>query len=133
MRPTLRRPIALALPALPALLLLAAAAPARGEPACRAVEVRLTPGAPAGSRVPGVQMLVWIEDAQGRYVDTAYITRMTGQFGLANRPGAGLLKTAYGWPYGRREMVLPVWAHKRNKHYPRVVMGGVCGNSPASR
>ncbi|HLH28277.1 MAG TPA: hypothetical protein VKW77_05145, partial [Acidimicrobiales bacterium] len=30
----------------------------------------------------------------------------------------------------RREMVLPIWAHRRDHHYPKVMMGGVCGNSP---
>src|SRR5262249_21098145 len=50
--------------------------------------------------------------------------------GLANRPGNALFKSAYRWPYGRREMVLPVWAHKRNKTYPYVVMGGSQGIDP---
>jgi hypothetical protein len=79
---------------------------------------------------PDLQIVAWIEDDQGRFVDTIYITRLTGQFGLANRPGNALLKTDYRWPFGRREMVAPVWAHRRNRRYPKVVMGGVCGNSP---
>ncbi|MSP62374.1 MAG: hypothetical protein EXR72_18980 [Myxococcales bacterium] len=91
--------------------------PARAEPICRGVDLHFAPGA------PDMQIAVWIETAAGQYVDTAYITRLTGQFGLANRPGAGLLKTDFRWPYGRREMVLPVWAHRRNKHYPKVMMG----------
>src|SRR2546428_13224213 len=107
-----------------ALVLLCAAA--RGEE-CRAVEVRFAPGA------PDMQIAVWIEDADGHFVDTVYVTRLTGQFGLGNRPGAALLKTDFQWPYGRREMVLPVWAHRRNKHYPKLVMGGICGNSPSSK
>lgn len=98
-----------------------------GPPAMSPVEVSFEPGA------AGLQIAVWIEDAAGNYVDTAYVTRLTGQFGLGNRPGAALLKTDFGWPYGRREMVLPVWAHRRNHKYPRVVMGGVCGNSTDSK
>jgi hypothetical protein len=103
-----------------------AASSAWADPPCGVVEVRFAPGA------QDLQIVVWIEDAQGHVRDTPYITRVTGTFGLANRPGAALLKTAFGWPYGRREMVFPVWAHRRDHHYPKVVMGGVCGNSPAT-
>jgi hypothetical protein len=112
----------------PAVLLALALLPsaASADPPCGAVEIRFAPGA------PGMQIAVWIEDAAGNYVDTAYVTRLTGQFGLANRPGDGLLKTDFKWPYGRREMVLPIWAHRRNHHYPKIMMGGVCGNSTTS-
>jgi hypothetical protein len=96
---------------------------AAGGPACRTVELRFTPGA------PGLQIAAWIEDGAGSFVDTLYVTRATARYGLANRPGAALLKTDFKWPYGRREMVLPVWAHRRGHLYPRIVMGGVCGNS----
>ena len=99
---------------------------AHADPACGAVEFRFEPGAHR------LQIAIWVEDQKGVVVDTPYITRATGQFGIANRPGAALLKTDCGWPYGRREMVLPVWAHRRNHHYPRIVMGGACGNSPES-
>ena len=101
--------------------------PPAGAAPSRAVEIRLAPAA------PDLQMVVWIETAVGAYVDTAYITRLTGQFGLGNRPGAALLKTNFRWPFSRREMVAPVWAHRRGKHYPQVVMGGACGNTPNSR
>ncbi|HUS65677.1 MAG TPA: CFI-box-CTERM domain-containing protein, partial [Kofleriaceae bacterium] len=40
--------------------------------------------------------------------------------------------TDFRFPYGRRDMVLPVWAHKRGKQYGLAVMGGKPGNSPAS-
>jgi hypothetical protein len=100
--------------------LLLAATRAYADGACRMVEVNFQPAA-------HLQMAVWIEDAQGNYVDTAWVTRSTGALGLANRPGNGLFKSAYRWPYGRREMVLPVWAHKRGKQYPLVVMGGAGG------
>ncbi len=94
------------------------------DPTPRTVEIRFAPGA------SDLQIAVWIERADGTFADTAYITRLTGEFGLGNRPGAALLKTDFRWPFGRREMVLPVWAHRRNHHYPKIVMGGICGNSP---
>jgi hypothetical protein len=113
---------------LAALALAASERPAGADASCGAVEVRFRPAA------PNLQIAVWVEDSAGEVVDTLYITRLTGMFGLGNRPGAALLKTDCGWPYGRREMVLPVWAHRRaasrNKYYPRIVMGGVCGYSP---
>jgi hypothetical protein len=99
---------------------------AHADPPCGVVEVRFQPGA------QDLQMVVWIEDASGNYVDTPYITRSVGTFGLANRAGAPLLKTNYHWIYGARDMVFPVWAHRRNHHYPKVVMGGCCGNDVSS-
>ena len=67
------------------------------------------------------QIAVWLEDAQGRFVDTLMVTKLTGTFGLGNRPGRPDFGGGYLWPYGRREMVLPVWAHRRNVRYPRLV------------
>jgi hypothetical protein len=104
-----------------AALLVATRASADGS--CRLVEVTFQPAA-------HLQIAVWVEDTDGNYVDTAYVTRSTGALGLANRPGNARFKSAYRWPYGRREMVLPVWAHKRNKQYPYVVMGGSQGIDP---
>jgi hypothetical protein len=86
-------------------------------PLCRTVELTLKP-------VPHVQMAVWIEDQAGNYIDTIYVTRLTGTLGLANRPGLPGFKSDYRFPYGAREMVMPVWAHKRNHLYGKVVMGG---------
>ncbi len=102
-----------------ALALAPPAPPARADdpPTCRAVEVTLKP-------VPRVQMAVWIEDDAGNYVDTIYVTRLTGSLGLANRPGMPTFKSDYRFPYGSREMVMPVWAHKRNHLYGKVAMGG---------
>lgn len=102
---------------------LLAAAHAHADGNCRVVEVNFQPA-------PHLQIAVWIEDASGVYLDTAYVTRSTGALGLANRPGNARLKSAYRWPYGRREMVLPVWAHKRGRQYPLVVMGGSQGTDP---
>ena len=89
---------------------------------CRKVETTFFPA-------PNLQIAVWVEDEAGQYVDTVYVTRLTGTLGLANRPGNGFFKSDFRFPYGRREMVLPVWAHKRDKRYGRVMMGGKFGNS----
>ncbi|MFI5289902.1 MAG: CFI-box-CTERM domain-containing protein [Polyangia bacterium] len=97
---------------------------AQSQP-CRTVEVTFEP-------IANLQIAVWIEDPAGHYVDTAYVSRLTGTLGLANRPGDGRLKTDFRFPYGRRDMVLPVWAHERNQHYGYVVMGGNYGNSIAT-
>jgi hypothetical protein len=110
---------------LPLILALLVGSPALADPPCGSVEVRFKPG---GKRM---QIVVWIEDSTGKVIATPYITRTTGTFGLGNRPGANLLKSNFGWPYGRREMVAPIWAHRRDKHYPRVVMGGSLGNKPS--
>ncbi|HEX6838448.1 MAG TPA: hypothetical protein VF334_17850, partial [Polyangia bacterium] len=99
---------------------LAPSAAAAADGSCRLVEVTFQPAA-------HLQIAVWIEDTAGNYVDTAYVTRSTGALGLGNRPGNARFKSAYRWPYGRREMVLPVWAHARGKQYPYIVMGGSQG------
>jgi hypothetical protein len=107
-------------------MLFLASAVAQADPPCGVAEIRFQPGA------HDLQIVVWIEDSAGNYVDTPYVTRAVGTFGLANRAGSALLKTNYHWIYGAREMVFPVWAHRRNHHYPKVVMGGCCGNDPSS-
>jgi hypothetical protein len=111
--------------ALVPLLVLSLAGAAAADPPCRTVEIAFRP-------VNELQIAVWIEDPNGKYIGTAYVTRLTGSFGLANRPGNHFLHSAVRFPYGRRDMVLPVWAHKRNKTYGLVVMGGSAGNSPST-
>jgi hypothetical protein len=88
-----------------------------GSGSCRTVEIVMQP-------VPHVQMAVWVEDDQGNYLATLYVTRLTGSLGLANRPGLPTFKSDYRYPYGSRQMVMPVWAHARNHTYGQVVMGG---------
>jgi len=95
------------------------------DPPCRTVEVAFRP-------IKNLQIAVWVEDPLGNYVATLYVTRLTGTFGLANRVGNHFLHSAVRFPYGRRDMVLPVWAHKRNKTYGFVTMGGAAGYSPAT-
>lgn len=80
----------------------------------RVVDVELRPeGSP--------QIAIWIETEDGTLVDTLMVTRLVGTFGLGNRPGRSDFGHAYLWPYGRREMALPVWAHKRGVRYDRLV------------
>ena len=82
--------------------------------AARTLEVSFTPtGAP--------QIAIWLETADGEFVDTIMVTRKVGTFGLGNRPGRADLGGGFLWPYGRREMTLPVWAHRRNVQYDRIV------------
>jgi len=95
------------------------------DPPCRTVEVAFRP-------IKNLQIAVWVEDPLGNYVATLYVTRLTGTFGLANRVGNHFLHSAVRFPYGRRDMVLPVWAHKRNKTYGFVTMGGNAGNDPSN-
>lgn len=73
---------------------------------------------PAGSP----QIAVWLEDEHGHFIDTLMITRTVGTFGLGNRPGRADFPSGFRWPYGRREMTLPVWAHRRGVRYDRRVM-----------
>ncbi len=95
-----------------------ASAPFRGAHAeCRSLEVVYRP-------IPHVQMAVWVENESGKYIATLYVTRLTGTLGLANRPGLPTFKSDYRFPYGAREMVMPVWAHARGHVYGKVVMGG---------
>jgi hypothetical protein len=88
-------------------------APAQ-EASCRLVQIEMTP-------TSNLQIVVWIEDAAGNYVDTAYITQLTGTYGLGNRPGMMEFNSAYRWPYGRRITTFPVWAHRHGLSWPLVV------------
>ncbi len=95
---------------------------------CRTLEVRFQPqGFPKTDREPqSPQIAAWVEDKDGHYIDTLYVSRTTGLLGLGNRSGSPVLKSDFRWPYGKRPYVLPVWAHRRNHTYPMVVMGGKC-------
>lgn len=82
--------------------------------ACRVVDVDFTP-------TDDLQIVAWIEDTAGKYVDTIFITQATGSYGLGNRPGIKEFNSGPLWPYGRREMVFPVWAHRHGKEFPLVL------------
>lgn len=72
-----------------------------------------------------LQIVAWLEKPDGTYVDTVYITNKTGRFGLGNRPGIYDFNTGSSvgdsFPYGRRIMTFPVWAHKHGRQFPKVV------------
>jgi hypothetical protein len=94
---------------------------AAGE--CHVVDLDFTPAESpnqTGMQFP-LQMVAWIEDLQGNYVETIFITQQTGTFGLGNRPGRFDFNSGPRWPYGRRLTVLPVWAHRHGITFPDVV------------
>ena len=41
------------------------------------------------------------------------LTQAVSYRGIGNRPGAAQMNGGFHWPYGRREGVLPIWAHRR--------------------
>jgi hypothetical protein len=92
---------------------IATASPAHAQQ-CRVVELQMTPAAK-------LQIVAWIEDVAGNYVDTVYITNSTGVYGIGNRPGILEFNSGPRWPYGRREGVFPVWSHRHGKSFPSVV------------
>jgi hypothetical protein len=59
------------------------------------------------------QIAIWIETADGRFLRTLALTQAVAYRGIGNRPGASQMNSGFRWPYGRREGVLPVWAHRR--------------------
>jgi hypothetical protein len=87
---------------------------AADDASCRLVQIQMTPA-------ENLQIVVWIEDAAGNYVDTAFITRLTGTYGLGNRPGMMEFNSGPRWPYGRRVTTFPVWAHRHGLSWPQVV------------
>lgn len=97
-----------------ALLLAAPATAAAQEGECRILQVDMLPA-------PDLQIVAWLEDSAGNYVDTLYITRMTGSYGLGNRPGMMEFNTGPRWPYGRRITTFPVWAHRHGMEWPMLV------------
>ncbi|MBA2545110.1 MAG: hypothetical protein H0V17_36035 [Deltaproteobacteria bacterium] len=83
--------------------------------ACRILDVALQPasaGDATADRYPP-QIVAWLEDAGGAFVDTVFITHATGTFGLGNRPGRFDFNSAPFWPYGRRIGTFPVWAERQ--------------------
>ena len=95
----------------------AGASAAPGE--CHVVDVEFQPASrtdlPAPINRPP-QIVVWVEDTAGQYVDTIFITNETGRRGLGNRPGRWDFNSGPLWPYGRRITTLPecpVWKAAR--------------------
>jgi hypothetical protein len=58
------------------------------------------------------QMAIWITDANGKFIDTVYVTKKTAKDGLGNQPGG--LDDKSGGP---RLSTVPVWAFARGIDY----------------
>ena len=71
--------------------------------------------------VPNVQMAIWLEDKDGKWVQDILVTQATGKLGIGNRPGLWNFVSSWRAPYGPRPSVLPIWANRRGKTYPKVV------------
>lgn len=79
---------------------------AQGGSSSASIELAFTP-------TDRAQIAVWVERADGTFMGTLALTQATATYGIGNRPGALQMNSGYRWPYGRREGVLPVWAHRR--------------------
>jgi len=98
-------------------LLLASVVPRTG----RAVDGQASTGAASSPAVAEfrftptsrTQIALWIEKVDGTFVKTIALTQSVGYRGIGNRPGAAQMNSGFRWPYGRREGVLPIWAHRR--------------------
>src|ERR1700733_14195937 len=91
---------------------------------CVDVQVEFTPG-------DSLQIVAWVEDSAGNFVDTIFITRKIGTYGIGNRPGRfdfnsgpppnGAMHVDSMFPYGRRITTFPVWSHRHGLQFPEVV------------
>lgn len=70
----------------------------------------------------GPQIAVWIESADRTlFIDTMMVTNLTAARGIGNRPGLPAFVSSPKFPYGKRQMSLPIWAYARGVLYPTVV------------
>jgi hypothetical protein len=94
------------------------------EGVCHVVDVQLQPQKRTDLR-PGKQLppqiVIWVEDGGGNYIDTVFITQQTGTYGLGNRPGRFDFNSAPSWPYGRRTTTFPVWAERKPERFDSIV------------
>jgi hypothetical protein len=80
----------------------------------------------------GPQIAVWLTDSTGafgyvgqggkRKDGTLMVTNAVARRGIGNRPGRWDFLSGPLFPYGKRVMALPVWAHARGVKYPTVNM-----------
>ncbi len=89
---------------LPAVLLSAGVAVLGQTAASGTVFVTFSPS--SGSN----QMAIWLQDAEGEYLRTLWLTDFIGRRGGGNRTADTTLDTGSG----NRPDALPVWAHRRN-------------------
>ena len=88
--------------------------------------------------VRNAQIAIWVEQEDGEFVRTLRLTEATALRGIGNRPGASQMNSAFRWPYGRREGVLPIWATRRRsapgaKAFRRVIFQDRISEGHASR
>jgi len=81
----------------------------------------------------GPQIAVWLQDSTGgfgyvstqdgkRKDGTLMVTNAVARRGIGNRPGRWDFLSGPLFPYGKRVMALPIWAHARGVTYPTVNM-----------
>jgi hypothetical protein len=103
---------------------------------CHVVDVQLQPQKRTDLR-PGMQMppqiVVWVEDADGTFIDTVFITQKTGTYGLGNRPGRADFNSAPLWPYGKRITTFPVWADKKPERFDAIIFQDGAENNLSHR
>jgi hypothetical protein len=68
-----------------------------------------------------LQIAIWLEGADGTFLDDVFVTQSTAKLGIGNRSGDFLFLSSWRAPYGPRESVLPIWAHRRGKTYPKII------------
>jgi hypothetical protein len=73
------------------------------------------------SPVSRLQIAIWLETVDGQHVRDIYVTQATGKLGIGNRGGIWNYLSSWRFPYAPRTGVLPIWAHRRGKTYPRIV------------
>ena len=107
-----------------ALLAAATLAPAGHASAdqCRVVKVDLKPA-------DKLQIVAWVEDSSGHYVDTIFVTDGIGRRGLGNRPGRYDFNSGPRWCYGRRTTTFPIWSNRHGLSFPMVVFQNIDDNN----
>ena len=101
---------------------------------CHVIDVDFTPAENTNAmsaRHEPSQIVVWLEDATGNYLQTLYITAQTGRFGLGNRPGRWDFNAGPLFPYGHRVQTFPVWAHRKPERFPAVIFQNMEGTDPS--
>ena len=118
----------------------------RALAACSVLVLALAPAAPLAAQdrqlqitytpTAHAQIALWVESADGTRLRTISLTDAVAYRGIGNRPGALQMNSGFHWPYGRREGVLPVWAHRRfdvtGLAFSRVIFDGRASEGNAS-
>jgi hypothetical protein len=68
-----------------------------------------------------LQIAIWLEGTDGTFLQDVFVTQATAKLGIGNRSGDFLFLSSWRAPYGPRDSVLPIWAHRRGKTYPKII------------